>query len=559
MPGDGYQSEQVRALKSIDSSKYPDTNKDLEMNIRRLNSNVDYISSYMIIMQKGIDDASQNFIQQIQSFISDIIVLLAGGEPTGFDFGDLKYVLQGLGALFGFQGPFPLNLINAVEHFLFGYVIPLESFTDFLFDTIAAWAEEFGLPPEFINAVHDFFDALNDFADEFGDLFDALGHLFNVLIHGLDGGALFGPFASLWNGLTNLFEDIIIPDLKPILQTIAAWTTPFIEGLANVVQFMANVIDFLGDEIDWIATSGFNPITALINFITKLISNGILDVLDGGNIIGTIAHNIVDGFDDTVNNIINAVTGGAKVGSGIFADIFDAIFGVNDNANTALSPYNPAAVALDGRMTVLETQAGGVGNAWSDPFAGVGLGSNYSILTGAFTVLSSGSKRRVQATTSAASSCVYTAELFLTAQQYAQVTLWDTANGGWSQLNIMESATGDSYCGVEIKQTSTNIFTNVSIADMTIYSNDPVHGFVSRKVVNNIAYVNGTVIGIGFDPSTKQYVCYKNNNAIVGLSWIDAGVIVNTSSSGRHSGFAMSTHGTSKGASFTDYSAYDWV
>src|SRR6516162_7883684 len=127
-----FSSPQSKALAAIDSTKYPDTNKDLQANLIRLNQFVDYIAQYLQIMQKGIDKNNQDPIAQIQGVASDLVVLLGGGELLyGIDLGDLQYFLPAIGALFGFDTstPFPINLFNAVEHFFLGYVVPLDSFS----------------------------------------------------------------------------------------------------------------------------------------------------------------------------------------------------------------------------------------------------------------------------------------------------------------------------------------------------------------------------------------------------------------------------------------------
>jgi len=306
---DNYQSKEVRALRTINSAKYPDTNKDLEKNIRRLNSNVDYISSYMITMQKGIDDAGKNFIEQIQSFINDIIVLFAGGEPTGIDVGDLKYIFQAIGALFGFgSSPFPINLLEAAQHFLFGYVVPLEAFTDLLYNTIEAWLIEAGMPQSLIDAVKGFFDAINDLGDEFGDLFAALGGIFNIF--GISNDT--GPFGALWAAIEDLFSGIILPSLKPILEVIAMWTTPFVEALGYVVQQIANFIDFLGDTINWASEDGIDIGAALSSFFVRLGELITIDFSGPVEFIQSLIENLFDGFGgvvDFVGDIISSIFG----------------------------------------------------------------------------------------------------------------------------------------------------------------------------------------------------------------------------------------------------------
>ena len=236
-----YESQSVQALKSINSKQYPDTNKDFVANIQRLNASVDYISSYMITMQSGIDSANENIIEQIQGFVQDLIVIFAGGEPTGINIGDLKYIIQALGAMFGFGGaPFPINLLNAAQHFFLGYVVPLEQFTDVIFDTIFAWAEELGLSPDFI-------DVLRQFADSIVNLGEDVGHLVNTIlsmfdIFGAAGGGGTGLLATLWDAVTALLDGFNAVAFRPLLNLLAAWTTPFIQFLTAAINMLDSLV-----------------------------------------------------------------------------------------------------------------------------------------------------------------------------------------------------------------------------------------------------------------------------------------------------------------------------
>ena len=119
-----YESQSTRQLAQISSSKYPDTNKDFEANLRRLNEFVDYIAQYLSIMQKGVDQANQDAISRLRDTVTNIGVLFGGGELLyGINLGDMQYFLPALGAIFGFDSskPFPISLFEMAEHFLLGY------------------------------------------------------------------------------------------------------------------------------------------------------------------------------------------------------------------------------------------------------------------------------------------------------------------------------------------------------------------------------------------------------------------------------------------------------
>src|SRR6516164_5983248 len=180
----GFQSQSTKALASIDSTKYPDTNKDLQENIIRLNEFVDYIASYLQTMQKGIDKNNQDPIAQIQSLAADLLILLGGGELLyGIDLGDLQYFLPAIGALFGFDTstPFPINLFNAVEHFFLGYVVPLDSFSTVIEGILDGLLEALGIDPAFIQSLNDLLDAIGSLTMSIEDLLTAAEQLIGIL------------------------------------------------------------------------------------------------------------------------------------------------------------------------------------------------------------------------------------------------------------------------------------------------------------------------------------------------------------------------------------------
>lgn len=94
------ESAALRGLKSIDSNKY---NRDFVNNIAGLNQSTDYIAKYLIVMQKGIDDANKNILQKINDFIQEVITLFTGGVTgdTGFEFGDLSIIFDNIASMLG--------------------------------------------------------------------------------------------------------------------------------------------------------------------------------------------------------------------------------------------------------------------------------------------------------------------------------------------------------------------------------------------------------------------------------------------------------------------------
>jgi len=201
-----YQSPESRALSSItqDSYDYRDQGKL----ITKLTGDVSYLATYMRKMQQGIDAANQNVIQQLQSLINDFLVLIGGGGDTGFDFGDLKYILQAIGSLFGFGSglSLPINLANAASHFFQEYMLGLANFDEAvntIIDTaIATILDWFGEVPILGQAVQQLAVFITNIRDGLKNLVDNIIQAFTgIPIIGGAIGAVLTNFKNFFNGL----------------------------------------------------------------------------------------------------------------------------------------------------------------------------------------------------------------------------------------------------------------------------------------------------------------------------------------------------------------------
>ena len=295
-----YESVESRALKGINADSY---NKDQAKNLIQLNQNTEYMAQYMRKLQKGVDDANKNVIEQIQGFINDIIVLLGGGGNTGLDFGDLKYIFQAWGALFGFTDnngniQLPVNLFQAAWHFFSTYIIPLNGFGDVintLIDAaIATLIDSFGEVPIIGEALQQLAVILTDFRDAIAPLGEAIQKIFDAFGGSIDW--VIGWFADLIHALFEIFGPIIGPTntvLAQIFGIIATWTAPFAQFLTHVVDVVTNMIRSLTGGLDYsdFTDENFNIITVIGEMVTNFINNGILGIssaLNAANIFGLL-------------------------------------------------------------------------------------------------------------------------------------------------------------------------------------------------------------------------------------------------------------------------------
>jgi hypothetical protein len=254
-----YKSQKTRALETIKSSKYPDTNKDLEANMRRLNVFVDYLAQYVGAMQKGVDQANQDVIGRTRDILGNMVILLGGGTVADVDFGDLQYYLPAIGALLGFDDttPFPINLFNAAEHFFLGYVVPLDSFTFAIQDEVVKILTSLGINQEFIDAFNELIEAVNGLGVSASDFFSIVESvIFDIF--GISDTSFLGPFADLWHTLTQLLSGLNLENLGTLVD-------PVFEALAPWVHDVALAVDYLNQIIKKFS-AGVTDLAGILNF-----------------------------------------------------------------------------------------------------------------------------------------------------------------------------------------------------------------------------------------------------------------------------------------------------
>lgn len=281
-----YKSQSTRTLESIDSSKFPDTNKDFEANIRRLNQFVDYLAQYITQMQKGIDAANQDVFQQTRSILSNFVVLLGGGSITDIDFGDLEFFLPALGALFGFDEdtPFPINLFNAAERFLLGYIVPLDSFGFVIEDLVLNLLEQFGIDTEGLEAIEELLSAFSGITVTISDFINIVFSLLGIF--GVEDTSGLGPFADLWHALSQLLGGFS-------LETIGDLVDPVLDALAPWIKTVAQFIKWL-DDIIKAFSGGLTDVNGVLNFASIF---NVIDFTNPFDITTTIGDIIVNVFD----------------------------------------------------------------------------------------------------------------------------------------------------------------------------------------------------------------------------------------------------------------------
>lgn len=217
------ESPETRVLGQFSADKF--SYRDQAKNLRELNTAVGFMSGMMRKMQRGIDNASQNVLQQIQGLIRELVVLVGGGGDTGFDWGDLRYVLQAWGALFGFGDgsggiSLPIDLFNAAWYFFANFIGFGGNFTDLintlLDNFIASVLDMFGEVPIVGEALQQLAVILRNGVDWIETIGSELNAGFWDLVDNLTGG-----LTDVTQALAKIAEHIFEVLIQPIIDAIS--------------------------------------------------------------------------------------------------------------------------------------------------------------------------------------------------------------------------------------------------------------------------------------------------------------------------------------------------
>jgi hypothetical protein len=370
--GQGYVSQESRALSTISETPAADLSQGQDAQIKMLQSHdyqIKFLAGQMKQAQKGINEANQNPIQQIESFIADIIVLLGGGELAAgaLDFGDLQYILPALGALFGFgDGPFPLSLFTAAEKFFLGYVVPQQQFVDVINQIIENWLGLLGIDPKFVKDLEKLVTSIGDLFDGIGNLFPSLNELFDAL--GITSADL-GPLGQALKPIIDLFQGINLDGFGDIVEFITDAIDPWITGLTAVINWINSVLAVFGFGAPDVVN---NPLDALLAPFQNLISmlggvNFADEAFDAINAAGQFITNVLSEtgllalFTDlqgVIDAIVHAFQGLPNPG-GLVSGVFTAIAGLLGIGNAAQTTANNAMREISA-LKSLFLAAGGV-------------------------------------------------------------------------------------------------------------------------------------------------------------------------------------------------------
>jgi hypothetical protein len=394
-----YESQTTKQLRQIDSSKYPDTNKDVEANLVRLNQFVDYIAQYLQTMQKGVDQATMDPISRYRDTIFNFAALLGGGELLyGIDLGDLQYFLPALGAMFGFDQdvPFPINLLYAAENFFLGYVVPLDSWNIAVEEIIGGWMTALGLDDDFIAAVTLLLDNMGRFTGDLLEIFNDLTGLLGVFdIFDFVGG----PIGPIWAAFSDLLSNFTVANLGAIADPFLETLTPWIDALA---QLIGSVDDFLETFTAGIGggsgtmTNPLNWLTDLLNMFGGLVGlgSGSPSILDPDNIpiLGPIISAFLGGSTDIqgIANLGQLFHTFTDLFSGVFDPItawFEIITGALSTSllgGVDLTNTNPVVSQIDAMVSyymngVLNNSDNGFNNIYNAIASAMGWGSNSAV------------------------------------------------------------------------------------------------------------------------------------------------------------------------------------
>jgi hypothetical protein len=252
------ESGEARALASINTESYD--YRDQAKLMSKLTGDVSYMAQYMRTMQRGIDSANKNFVQQFNDLLLEILALLQGNGDTGFDFGDLKYIFQAIGALFGFDQQegigaiFPINLFDAAWHFFSNYLFPINNPANFVaavrnavdrfLETLLATFDDLPFIGSAIEAIISWISEVRTWASNVGQIIDRFFSAFGLAVSTTLGNiANFFGINRFLDNVGTFFKDIGF-DVENFNLLTAA--TNFIREVLNPVNWINNANNFFG-------------------------------------------------------------------------------------------------------------------------------------------------------------------------------------------------------------------------------------------------------------------------------------------------------------------------
>lgn len=259
------ESGEARALASINPESYD--YRDQAKLMSKLTGDVSYMAQYMRTMQRGIDSANKNFVQQFNDLLLEILALMQGGGDTGFDFGDLKYIFQAIGALFGFDQQegigaiFPINLFNAAWHFFSNYIFPVSN------------------PENFLAAIR---NAVDQILETLLGIFDDVPLIGTALENLVSWISEVRTWAYNLGTIIDRFFDAFGLGVSTTLGNIASFL--------GINRFLDNVGTFFKDI--GFDVENFNLLTAATNFITEVL-NPVNWINNANNFFGQIGAGLI--------------------------------------------------------------------------------------------------------------------------------------------------------------------------------------------------------------------------------------------------------------------------
>ena len=340
------ESGEARALASINPESYD--YRDQAKLMSKLTGDVSYMAQYMRTMQRGIDSANKNFVQQFNDLLLEILALMQGNGDTGFDFGDLKYIFQAIGALFGFDQQegiaaiFPINLFDAAWHFFSNYLFPINNPANFVaavrnavdrfLETLLATFDDLPFVGSAIEAIISWISEVRTWTSNVGQIIDRFFTAFGLAVSTTLGNiANFFGINRFIDNVGAFFQSIGF-DVENFNLITAA--TNFIREVLNPVNWINNANNFFG-QIN-AGLLGLIPGSHLADVAPNLLTNPSFDTA------GALVSDAVWSWDGLAANNHTAVagSGSAKVTpTGQDKDLWSDLIQVSEGQQITISGW----------------------------------------------------------------------------------------------------------------------------------------------------------------------------------------------------------------------------
>lgn len=312
-----------------------------------------------------------------------------------------------------------------------------------------------------------------------------------------------------------------------------------------------------------------NDVQAFIQMWTDFFNNTALPILEG--IIGvplTVLKTLWDGFQNLIDAIVNALTGGSAVGNDLLSLVLSllnpmqwlqgltaVVQSVQTNLSALLAGHDGRLLAVEAALAQLVAGTSTAINSGGDNFnrPGPAIGSDWTSVAGTLLI-----KDSAYVQTNALAAGYFNTISPATDKHGTSVRLvnkWP----GMAKAFICSDTAMSNYAAVEVYAD----FWGSDYIRLSVGSSPGVT--IAQKQANfqgpwlNGTIQNGAIVQLKYDDAANTFYVLKDGVLLDDLIWEDTGNLVTHGATKRRCGIVSCSDSAWSGFGITDYLNFDWT